>query len=102
MRTQGRATTVTKDISWLWRTAYNCAVQGCSEWENTEDEVAELFDIARLVCYFSHVYEVLTLTPLPKLLTDYSDALLTDLDPTAFVHLVNAFFASVAGKGTHA
>ncbi|KAK7688019.1 hypothetical protein QCA50_008389 [Cerrena zonata] len=80
MRTQGRAIAVTKDISWLWRTAYNCAVQGCSEWENTEDEVADLFDIARL------------------LLTDYSDLLLTDLDPAAFVHLVNAFFASVAGK----
>lgn len=49
----------------------------------------------------SHVHQALILTPLLKLLTDYSDLLLTDLDPAAFVHLVNAFFASVAGKGTY-
>lgn len=52
MRAQGRSTVVTKDISWLWRTAYNCAVQGCSEWDSTEDEVADLFDIARIVSTF--------------------------------------------------
>ncbi|KAI0367468.1 hypothetical protein BV20DRAFT_950150 [Pilatotrama ljubarskyi] len=36
----------TKDVSWLWRTAYNAAVQGCSEWENQEDSISGLFDIA--------------------------------------------------------
>ncbi|CAL1696816.1 unnamed protein product [Somion occarium] len=80
MRAQGRATTVAKDISWLWRTAYNCAVQGCSVWENAEKEVAELFDVARM------------------LLQEYSDALVTDVEPDTFVHLINAFFASVAGR----
>ena len=38
-----------KDISWLWRTAYNCAIQGCSEWENAEGKVPGLFDLSREV-----------------------------------------------------
>ncbi|KAI0358894.1 hypothetical protein OH77DRAFT_1493876 [Trametes cingulata] len=37
----------TKDVSWLWRTAYNTAVQGCSEWENQEDTISDLFDITK-------------------------------------------------------
>ena len=44
-----RATIIAKDVSWLWRTAYNCAIQGCSDWENQEDAVATLFDVAREV-----------------------------------------------------
>lgn len=40
---------VMKDLSWLWRTAYNCAIQGCTDWENAEDQVTDLFDIAREV-----------------------------------------------------
>ena len=46
---QGTAVVGTKDISWLWRTAYNTAIQGCSEWENYEDSISDLFDIARQV-----------------------------------------------------
>jgi hypothetical protein len=41
---------VAKDLSWLWRTAYNCAIQGCSEWEHSEEQISELFDISREVC----------------------------------------------------
>ncbi|PSR82972.1 hypothetical protein PHLCEN_2v5942 [Hermanssonia centrifuga] len=44
-----RSTIIAKDVSWLWRTAYNCAVQGCAEWENSEEAVSDLFDIARNV-----------------------------------------------------
>lgn len=44
-----RSTIVAKDISWLWRTAYNCAVQGCAEWENAEESVSHLFDVAQNV-----------------------------------------------------
>ena len=36
-----------KDISWLWRRAYNSAVQGCSEWEGCGDQISELFEIAK-------------------------------------------------------
>ena len=46
---QGTAVVGTKDISWLWRTAYNTAVQGCSEWDNQEDTISDLFDISRQV-----------------------------------------------------
>jgi hypothetical protein len=43
---------IVKDVDWLWRTAYNTAVTGCSEWDDKEDEVADLFDIARHVRRF--------------------------------------------------
>ncbi|KAF8310846.1 hypothetical protein DL93DRAFT_2099158 [Clavulina sp. PMI_390] len=35
---------ISKDIAWLWRTAYNCAVDGCSDWPT--ENVAELFTTA--------------------------------------------------------
>jgi hypothetical protein len=38
---------INKDVSWLWRTAYNCAVQGCSEWQECEEQIAELFAITK-------------------------------------------------------
>lgn len=38
---------ISKDVSWLWRTAYNCAIQGCSEWEHCEKQISDLFDLAK-------------------------------------------------------
>jgi hypothetical protein len=43
---------VSKDLSWLWRTAYNCAVQGCTDWEDAGERISELFDIAKAVSKF--------------------------------------------------
>ncbi|KAI0033707.1 meiosis protein SPO22/ZIP4 like-domain-containing protein [Vararia minispora EC-137] len=43
---QKRLPLIIKDVSWLWRTAYNCANQGCAEWENAEEKVPALFDVA--------------------------------------------------------
>lgn len=40
---------VIKDVSWLWRTAYNSATQGCTEWDNAEERVPPLFDVSREV-----------------------------------------------------
>ncbi|KAI0063230.1 hypothetical protein BV25DRAFT_1899548 [Artomyces pyxidatus] len=55
-----RASMVMKDISWLWRTAYNCAAQGCTEWENAEVRVPALFEVSRelLETYFDTAFEV--------------------------------------------
>lgn len=39
---------ISKDLSWLWRTAYNCAVEGATEW--TTDLVAEAFTLTAEVC----------------------------------------------------
>jgi hypothetical protein len=50
--TQKMIILIFKDISWLWRSAYNCAVQGCSEWECAGEQISELFDIAKEVTYF--------------------------------------------------
>ena len=43
---------IMKDVSWLWRTAYNTAVQGCFEWMDVEEDIAELFDSAYKVSHF--------------------------------------------------
>ncbi|KAI0935752.1 hypothetical protein AcV5_004080 [Taiwanofungus camphoratus] len=69
-----------RDISWLWRTAYNCAIQGCSEWENSEERIADLFDVAR------------------QLLELYSEAVLTEADAEVYNHIINASFAAVVGR----
>jgi len=42
-------TVIARDISWLWRMAYNSAVKGCSTWECPDDLVSDLFDISREV-----------------------------------------------------
>jgi len=49
-----------KDISWLWRSAYNAAIQGCAEWGDAGRQIAELFEIANIV---SGLFESLV-TPL--------------------------------------
>jgi len=51
---------IIKDVSWLWRTAYNCAAQGCTEWENAEERVPPLFDASRelLSTYLETALEV--------------------------------------------
>ncbi|PPQ85089.1 LOW QUALITY PROTEIN: hypothetical protein CVT25_009048 [Psilocybe cyanescens] len=72
---------VFKDISWLWRTAYNCAVQGCAEWENAGDQISELFDIAR------------------ELLDCCCQASPVEIDAELCLHLANASFAAVSGRG---
>jgi len=46
-RKERRVSFIIKDISWLWRTAYNCAIQGCTEWDNAEETVPPLFDASR-------------------------------------------------------
>ena len=44
---------ITKDVSWLWRTAFNVAVQGCSEWQYAEDQISDLFELAYKVFFFA-------------------------------------------------
>ncbi|KAI9460127.1 hypothetical protein BJY52DRAFT_1222744 [Lactarius psammicola] len=42
-RKERRVSFIIKDISWLWRTAYNCAIQGCTEWDNAEERLLETY-----------------------------------------------------------
>ncbi|KAF8957067.1 meiosis protein SPO22/ZIP4 like-domain-containing protein [Flammula alnicola] len=78
--TQKLVSLVFKDISWLWKTAYNCAVQGCSEWENAGEQISELFGIAR------------------ELLEACCHASPVDLDADLCLHLANSSFAAVSGQ----
>ncbi|KAK1222658.1 sporulation-specific protein 22 [Marasmius sp. AFHP31] len=71
---------IIKDVSWLWRTAYNCAVQGCSEWEGHQDRICDLFDVAR------------------DLLEACCQGDPVDLDADLYSHLVYASFSGVSGR----
>ncbi|KAH7925693.1 SPO22-domain-containing protein [Leucogyrophana mollusca] len=71
---------VIRDISWLWRTAYNSAIQGCADWEDSEEQISELFDIAR------------------QLLELYASNALIEGDAGIYLCLINASFASVSGQ----
>ncbi|KAH7906954.1 meiosis protein SPO22/ZIP4 like-domain-containing protein [Hygrophoropsis aurantiaca] len=71
---------VIKDISWLWRTAYNSAIQGCADWEHCEEQISQMFDIAR------------------QLLEIYISNSLIDVDAGIYLCLINSSFASVSGQ----
>ncbi|ELU43357.1 SPO22 domain-containing protein [Rhizoctonia solani AG-1 IA] len=47
MASKNNLVLIAKDLSWLWRTAYNAAVTGCQDWE--ELVVAEILDVSREV-----------------------------------------------------
>ncbi|KAF9508011.1 hypothetical protein BS47DRAFT_1320937 [Hydnum rufescens UP504] len=74
------AAVVLKDISWLWRTAYNTAVQGCIDWPS--EIVSDLFDISREA----------------RLMENYQAASIGDSDPSLDFYMILASFASVAGR----
>jgi hypothetical protein len=92
-----------KDISWLWRSAYNSAVQGCSEWENCSDQIAELFDAARIVSPLSKGCKNLALIPLnwSQLLETWCQASPLDIDDEIRLYLISATFSAVSAKGAH-
>ncbi|TDL22344.1 hypothetical protein BD410DRAFT_821261 [Rickenella mellea] len=74
------AAMIVKDVSWLWRTAYNTAVQGCSNWEHAEEQVADLFDAA---------YD---------LLDAHASIAVTNVGGEVYLHMVYASFAAVSGR----
>ncbi|KAK0440725.1 hypothetical protein EV421DRAFT_1814595, partial [Armillaria borealis] len=76
---------ITKDVSWLWRTAFNCAVQGCSEWEGSgcEERISDLFDIAR---------------DLLETCCQASSTSPVDVDAEVYLHLIIASFSGVSGR----
>jgi hypothetical protein len=78
--TQEDATMMIRDISWLWRTAYNCAIDGCSNWEHQGEQVSEAFDSAR------------------ELLEIYISRTLTEVEPNAYLYIANAYFAATSGR----
>ncbi|KAI9566962.1 meiosis protein SPO22/ZIP4 like-domain-containing protein [Boletus coccyginus] len=80
--THENATMVIRDLSWLWRTAYNCAIEGCSVWENQGEQVSEAFDAAR------------------ELLELYISRTLTEVEPSVHLYIANASFAATSGRAT--
>ncbi|KIK65861.1 hypothetical protein GYMLUDRAFT_950153 [Collybiopsis luxurians FD-317 M1] len=77
---QNATSLIIKDISWLWRTAYNCAVQGCSDWDGFQEQISALFDISK------------------DLLEVYCQASPVEADPDLYIHLINSYFSGVSGR----
>lgn len=98
---QNRAPLVIKDISWLWRTAYNCAVQGCSEWSNAEERTPALFDLSREVRSRPESVNSLLNPFEQQLLEMYREATMTELDETSHLCIIHGSFAAVLGRGEH-
>ncbi|KAJ6605346.1 meiosis protein SPO22/ZIP4 like-domain-containing protein [Mycena vulgaris] len=71
---------IIKDLSWLWRTAYNCAVQGCADWERNEERISELFEVAR------------------DLLNTCCEASPVDVDADLYLHLITASFSGASAR----
>ncbi|KAJ8487575.1 hypothetical protein ONZ45_g14285 [Pleurotus djamor] len=71
---------VSKDVSWLWRTAYNSAVQACAEWEDASDTISELFELTR------------------DLLQICCDESPVEVDAELYLYLMNASFSASCGR----
>ncbi|KAJ7088423.1 meiosis protein SPO22/ZIP4 like-domain-containing protein [Mycena belliarum] len=71
---------IIKDVSWLWRTAYNCAVQGCADWERNEEQISQLFEVAR------------------DLLDTCCEASPVDVDADLYLHLITAAFSGASAR----
>jgi len=71
---------IVRDISWLWRMAYNSAVKGCSTWECPDDLVSDLFDISR------------------ELLEAYRDHAVMADGSEVHDHIACSSFAAIAGR----
>ncbi|KAF8845524.1 SPO22-domain-containing protein [Paxillus ammoniavirescens] len=78
--THENAALVIRDVSWLWRTAYNCAIDGCSNWDDQGEQVSYAFDIAR------------------ELLELYVSRTITEVDPSTYMYIANASFAATSGR----
>ncbi|KZS90228.1 SPO22-domain-containing protein [Sistotremastrum niveocremeum HHB9708] len=75
-----RASFILKDVSWLWRTAYNTAVSGCADWDDCELAVSNLFDVAL------------------DLMDIFSKESVAEPDVEMYGYKVYAAFAAVSGK----
>ncbi|KZV81777.1 SPO22-domain-containing protein [Exidia glandulosa HHB12029] len=71
---------IAKDIAWLWRASYNCAVQGCADWPECELLIADLFDLAR------------------ALMEQDCKASIADPDVEIHFHMLSASFAAITGR----
>ncbi|KAF8330322.1 uncharacterized protein EI90DRAFT_3154952 [Cantharellus anzutake] len=69
---------IVKDLSWLWRTAYNCAIDVSTEWSS--EIVAQLFDISR------------------EFLELFRNVSMDANDPVVHAHIVFASFSSISAR----
>ncbi|KAI5118182.1 hypothetical protein M0805_004995 [Coniferiporia weirii] len=69
-----------KDVSWLWRTVYNAAIQGCSDWRHAELQIADLFEIAF------------------ELINAYSRITVASTEMDVFIHMAYSAFSCVSAR----
>ncbi|THH10579.1 hypothetical protein EW145_g1240 [Phellinidium pouzarii] len=71
---------IAKDVSWLWRIVYNTAVQGCSDWQHAESQIADLFEIAF------------------ELVHAYSRIAVANTEVDVFIHMAFSAFSCVSAR----
>ncbi len=89
---------VIKDVSWLWRTAYNCAVQGCTEWDNAEEKLPPLFDVSREVRLVLYLVTLCSKGAGSQLLEVYLETAL-EVDEEMYLCIVFSSLAAVSARG---
>ena len=96
---QNELSLIAKDVSWLWRAAYNCAIEGCMAWEQSESQISDLFDVSREVSRaVKYICSEVEYRP-PQLLELYCEGTPTAVDTDLHHHIVVASFAAVTGRG---
>ncbi|KAG2738030.1 hypothetical protein P692DRAFT_20667858, partial [Suillus brevipes Sb2] len=78
---------IIRNITWLWRTAYSCAILACSDWPGRRTRVSNLFD--NYLPVFNTGAQLLEL---------YTVHAAVEADQAVYVYLVNASFASASGR----
>ena len=90
---------IIKDISWLWRTAYNCANQGCAEWDDAEERVPRLFSIAGQVREYSSSRLGLSTHEWDWQLIEAYREVVVQVDEEVYMALIFSSFAAISARG---
>jgi len=78
---KGHISVIRKDISWLWRSGYNAAIGGCSEWEGAELGISNLFELVE------------------KLIVLSNEGVTESEAQEISIYRIFSSFSSIAGKG---
>jgi hypothetical protein len=96
---QSQESTLTKDISWLWRVSYNTAVELCSEFGVVDKRVTHLFDISKSVSYeFALIDKASNSYDTPQFLELRARVVVVPPEPEVFHYTALVAFSALSGR----
>lgn len=95
------AAIIAKDVSWLWRTAYNTALQGCSEWQHAETQIGDLFELSYEVTRSVYLSSRLRLIYRTQLAHTYSRIAIDNTETDVYVHMAHSAFSCVSARSEY-